>query len=209
MDRAKPQRLDRHVYIVDDDEPVRRALHRGLDPLGYDVHQFASAAAFLNQAVIFSPAVLLIDMRMPETSGIELQAILQQKGWHTPVIFISGESSVQQSIIAMKQGARDFLVKPFDLEVLVKAIQAAVEFDLRQTASLSRQQACRRQLEKLKPRELEAYQCLAQGHSYMEMMKALGISLPTAKQYRAAVMRKLNFGTLAELLQFNKDLHSS
>lgn len=209
MDRVKPQRLDQHVYIVDDDAAVRRALMRGLDPLGYDVHQFASAVAFIDQAVIFRPAVLLIDMRMPETSGIELQALLQQKGWQTPVIFISGESSVQQSITAMKQGARDFLVKPFDLEFLVKAIQSAVEFDLRQIQSVSRQQACRRQLEKLKPRELEAYQCLAQGHSYTEMMQALGISLPTAKQYRAAVMRKLNFGTLAELLQFNKDLNSS
>lgn len=209
MSAAKPSRRDQHVYIVDDDVAIRRALVRGLEPLGYDVHQFASAAEFLGQAFLFRPSVLLVDMQMPGTSGVELQAMLLAKDWKAPLIFISGESSVQQGITAMKQGARDFLVKPFDLDRLVSAIEAAIEFDGRQMHALTKQQACRRQLNTLKPRELEAYHCLARGHSYTEMMQALDISLPTAKQYRAAVMRKLKFGTLAELLQFDKDLNAS
>jgi two-component system response regulator FixJ len=209
MSLVKSFSHEHHVYIVDDDVAMRRALIRGLEPLGYDVHQFASAAEFLGQAYIFGPSVLVVDMRMPEISGVELQAMLLDKGWKTPLIFISGESSVQQGIIAMKQGAWDFLVKPFDLDRLLSAIEAAIEFDCRQLQTLTRQQATRRKLEVLKPREREAYQCLAKGYSYAEMMQVLDISLPTAKQYRAAVMRKLKFGTLADLLKFDKDLNAS
>lgn len=209
MSPETAQRRNQHIYIVDDDAAVRRALVRGLGQLGFDVHQFQSARNFLEQAVIFRPATLVIDMQMPECNGVELQAMLQTKGWHLPVIFISGESTVLQGITAMKQGAMDFLVKPFDLDRLCALIDAAIELDTRHTQAQALQQACQRRLEQLKPRELEAYRCLAQGQSYREMMLALDISLPTAKQYRTAVMRKMGFASLAELLQFDKDLHGS
>jgi two-component system response regulator TtrR len=146
-------------------------------------------------------------MQMPGVNGVQMQASLQEKGWCVPVIFISGESTVQQGITAMKQGALDFLVKPFDLDRLERVIENAIELDTRQMQALSRQQECRQMLKGLTPRELDAYQCLAQGHAYSEMMQALGISLPTAKQYRTAVMRKLKFATLAELIAFDKELN--
>ncbi len=199
----------KHLYIIDDDSSVRTALVRGLEHLGYDVQAFDGAHAFFEKAVLFRPAVLLIDMQMPGVNGVQFQASLQDKGWRVPVIFISGESTVQQGIAAMKQGALDFLVKPFDLKRLESAIENAIELDIRQIRVLSRRQECRQQLKGLTPRELDAYHCLAKGHAYSEMMQALGISLPTAKQYRTAVMRKLKFATLAELIAFDKELNGT
>jgi two-component system response regulator TtrR len=199
----------KHLYIIDDDGSVRSALSRGLEHLGYDVQPFEGAHAFFEKAVLFRPAVLLIDMQMPGVNGVQMQASLQEKGWCVPVIFISGESTVQQGITAMKQGALDFLVKPFDLDRLERVIENAIELDTRQMQALSRQQECRQMLKGLTPRELDAYHCLAKGHAYSEMMQALGISLPTAKQYRTAVMRKLKFATLAELIAFDKELNGT
>lgn len=199
----------KHLYIIDDDSSVRAALSRALGHLGYDVQQFEGAKKFFEKAVLFRPAVLLIDMRMPEINGIQMQDTLRQRGWPVPVIFISGESTLEQSIAAMKQGALDFLIKPFDLDKLLEVIENAVKIDAKQTLQASRQQDLRRRLDVLKPRELQAYMCLTKGYSYSEMMRALEISLPTAKQYRAAVMRKLKFSTLAELLEFDRELRTA
>jgi FixJ family two-component response regulator len=199
----------KHLYLIDDDNSVRTALSRGLEHLGYDVQPFEGAHAFFEKAVLFRPAVLLIDMQMPGVNGVQMQASLQEKGWCVPVIFISGESTVQQSIAAMKQGALDFLLKPFDLKRLESAIENAIALDIRQIRAFSRRQECRQRLKGLTPRELDAYHCLAKGHGYSEMMQALGISLPTAKQYRTAVMRKVNFATLAELIAFDKELNGA
>ncbi len=196
----------KHVYVVDDDQGVRTALGRGLERLGYDVHQFAAAEPFLKDAVVFRPAVLVVDMQMPGMSGVQLQARLHDKGWNCPVIFISGESSVLQTITAMKQGALDFLVKPFDLDRLTALIAAGIEQDRARLQALSRQALCQKRLKQLTPRELETFYGLAKGYSYSELMNALNISQPTAKQYRAAVMRKLQFASLAELIQFHDDL---
>lgn len=199
-------RRDQHVYIVDDDDSVRTALVRGLGLLGYDVHQFASAPLLLEAGSLFRPAVIVIDMQMPRMNGIELQQGLIDKGWHAPVIFISGQSTVPQSITAMKQGAVDFLSKPFDLDRLAAIIDAAIQEDARRLSARARRLACQRLLDELKPRELEAFFLLAKGYSYQELMRVLHISLPTAKQYRAAVMRKLKFDSLAELIRFHQDL---
>lgn len=196
----------KHIYIIDDDKSVRTTLARGLAMFGYDTHMFAGAEEFLQSAVIFRPAVLLIDMRMPQTNGIELQARLQASGWRVPIIFISGESTIEQSITAMKQGAIDFLLKPFELNQLTTRISQAIQRDAMQLRRLERQHECRKLLDQLKPREIETFFCLAKGYSYKELMQALGISLPTAKQYRSAVMRKLRFASLAELIRFHEEL---
>lgn len=199
-------RQNKHVYIVDDDERVRLSLVRALDILGYNVQHFDSAEAFVAQAAIFRPAVLLLDMQLPGIAGVQLQADLLAKQAHLPVVFISGESSVAQGITAMKQGALDLLTKPFDLDRLVQLIDQATAQDTERLQAQARQQECIKRLELLKPRERDAFFCLAKGYSYDEMMLALGISKPTAKQYRAAVMRKLRFASLAELLEFHQAL---
>jgi two-component system response regulator FixJ len=208
LKRTPPEstRQGKHVYTIDDDQPFRLAMSRALEIFGYDVHQFDSANDFLAHAVLFRPAVLLMDMQMPGLSGVQLQAQLKTSGWQVPVIFISGDSSVAQSIGAMKQGALDFLCKPFDLDQLTAQIETALAQDKQHLQRLEQQQQCQEKLDRLKPREQDAYACLSKGFSYAEMMKALSISLPTAKQYRAAVMRKLEFASLAELMAFHHRL---
>lgn len=206
MNSLRPSPRDQHLYVIDDDASVRTALARGLGHLGYDVHQFSCAIDFLDRAAFFRPAVLVVDMQMPGLSGVELQAILQHKGWDAPVIFISGASSLSQGITAMRQGAFEFLTKPFDFDALIALIVKAQRKEISHLQAMDRRDKCRRQLLVLKPRELEAFHLLSKGYSYMEMMQAMGISLPTAKQYRAAVMRKLKFETLAQLIDFSEDV---
>lgn len=201
---AEPQ--SKHVYVIDDDMSVRNALVQCLGMLRYDVHQFTGAEDFLENAIAFRPAVLVIDMQMPKISGIQLQAQLSDKGWDCPVIFVSGESTVQQSIMAMKQGALDFLVKPFEFDHLATLIDAGIERDKRHLQNIALKEHHSNQLKVLKPRELEAFYLLAKGDSYSELMQAMDISKPTAKQYRAAVMRKLNFPTLAALISFHEEM---
>jgi FixJ family two-component response regulator len=160
----------------------------------------------MTRAVVFRPAVLLIDMQMPGTNGLQLQDHLRTEGWIVPVIFITGASTLSQGITAMKKGALDVLVKPFDLEELTTLIETAFRRDALQLEALARRQRCARQLDLLKQRERDAFFCLAKGYSYSEMMNEMGIALPTAKQYRAAVMRKLRFASLAELIEFHQTL---
>lgn len=119
-----------HVYVIDDDDGVRTAIVRGLEQLGYDVHPFPGAAPFLDGAVIFRPAVVLVDLRMPRITGIELQARLIARNWDAPIIFISGESSAAQSVTALQQGAVDFLTKPFDLAALASVVAAAMDKEI-------------------------------------------------------------------------------
>lgn len=202
--RAKLGR--QHVYVVDDDPSVRNALARALLHLDFEVQEFSDPRQFLDKAVCFRPAVLVIDMRMPKMSGVQLQEQLSDKGWPVPVIFISGESTVAQSITAMRQGAYEFLTKPFDLDHLVRLIDEAMQLDHNYVQAQVRRQECQRQLELLKPRELQALHLLSKGYSNQELMRDMDISLPTAKQYRAAVMRKLHFESLAQLIAFCEQL---
>lgn len=102
-----------HIYLVDDDASIREALASTLERQGFSVTAYASADEFLKNATPVSPAVLLLDMRMPGQNGADLQADLAQHGWVTPIIFLSGESLPAQIVRAMKQGASDFLLKPF------------------------------------------------------------------------------------------------
>ena len=196
-----------HVYVVDDEKPVLTALVRSIEQAGYDVSAFESAEEFLQKAIRFRPAVLVLDMQMPGASGVQLQARLTEFNWDIPVIFISGHSTAVQGITAMKQGALDFLIKPFDLDKLLGLIEKAIQADLaRLRASQARTQSLKA-LEVLRPREYEAYLCLVKGYSYAEMMAEMDISLPTAKTYRAAVMHKLKLASLAELIRFHQRLN--
>lgn len=196
----------KHVYVVDDDKAVRVNLVRLLEHYGYDVHQFDCAQAFLQQSFLFRPAVLVVDMLMPGMTGVELQAQLNEKGLHVPAVFISGESTVSQGVTAMKQGALDFLTKPFDVQQLIGLIEAGLARDVQKCQAIELQHLRRKQLRQLKPREQEAFFCLAKGYSYAETMAVMQISLPTAKQYRTAVMRHLQLNSLSELIQFHREL---
>jgi FixJ family two-component response regulator len=163
---------------------------------GHDVQSFKSAEEFLNLPQIPRPSILITDMRLPHSSGVEFHKQLTKLGLDIPIIFISGESSIQQSIDAMKQGAIDFLVKPFDIKVLTNAVEKAIYIELKKVNLMAL-------LKNLSPRENQVYELLLQGLNNSELMEKMNISLPTVKQYKSEVMRKLGTKSLSELINLS------
>ena len=194
----------KHIYLIDDDESMRASLKGLLEFFGYRVYTFSSARDFLQVQIHVAPAVIITDMRMPDLSGVELQAELCQRGRQVPMIFISGESTTPQVIEAMKGGAIDFLLKPFEREELLAAVVRGLEKD----ASFMRKYldglTLEERLKALTPRELEVFNLLGLGYNNAQIQEALQISLPTTKQYKAAVMEKMSLSSLSDLLALNK-----
>ena len=194
----------KHVFLIEDDASMRATLTSLLEFLGYRVYPFASAIEFLKIPLHVAPAVVITDMRMPDMTGVELQAELIKRGREVPIIFISAESTVAQSITAMKQGAIEFLVKPFERDALLDAVIKALDIDANNMHSYVEQKAFEEHVKALAPRELEVLELLALGFSNAEIQEKLQISLYTAKQYKAQVMRKLHLRSLAQLIAFKK-----
>ena len=189
-----------HIFVIEDDTNLRHVIHDLLVFANYQVKAWASAEAFLADVPNVAPAVVLTDMRMPQQSGLELHRVLLAQGRAMPVIYMSGESSLQEGIAAMKLGASDFLVKPFSREQLLKAVAKGLERDrflMRQTIERAR---ILEAISLLSPREREVHQLLLKGFNNAEIVEYLGVSLPTAKQYKSEVMRKLGARSLSQLM---------
>lgn len=139
-----------HVYLVDDDESMRTSLSRMLQELDYNVHDFASAKAFIEHSVPISPAVILLDMQMPDMTGLDLQEELVRIGRKTPIIFVSGQSHPQQIVKSLKKGLW-ILFKPFNLEDLLNSVADAIEFDRRQLKRVSKDVEVKRYFATLTP----------------------------------------------------------
>ncbi|MEN9768608.1 MAG: hypothetical protein RLZZ180_238 [Pseudomonadota bacterium] len=188
------------VFLVDDDEALRFSIADLLTFAGYGVRTWRDAQAFLQDLPASQPAVLLTDMRMPGLSGIDLHAELLRRDRCFPVVYLTGESTLSQGIDAMKLGAFDFLLKPFARDTLLAVVAAALaQAQARWAASIDRLRA-QRALSSLSPREREVHRLLLRGCGNREIVDALGISLPTAKQYKTEVMRKLGAQTLSQVL---------
>jgi len=194
------QKLAKYVFLIEDSEPMRQSLVGMLEFLGYQVQSFSSAVDFLQVPIQVGPAVVITDMRMPDMTGVELQAELLKRGRQMPIIFISGESTIQQSIDAMKQGAMEFLIKPFERDQLLAAVAKGLEQDASYMRSHIEQSALEAGLKKLSARQLETFELLSQGFNNAELMERLNVSLATAKQYKSEVMRKLGLRSLAQLI---------
>jgi len=192
-----------HVDVIEDDDSLRNSIIDLLGFAGYRVRAWRNAESFLDNLPQTAPAVVVTDMRMPGCSGVEMHAELIARGRSMPVIYISGESSVNQSIAAMKLGALDFLVKPFSREDLLKAVAVALEKDRKQMQKMIEQARFDHALTHLSPREREVLKLLLKGFSNAEIVDALKISLPTAKQYKSQIMRKLNVRSLSELMRLH------
>lgn len=190
-----------HIDLVEDNAYLRESLSRVLINEGYTVDTWADAHQFLNHISETVPAVIVTDMRMPELSGLQMHAELLKRGRLRPVIYISGESTVQQTIDAMKLGAADFLVKPFSVDELLQAVAAGMDKDAQKMKSLTAQARAQEAMRALTNREREVFQLLLKGMSNAEIMDAMGISLPTAKQYKSSVMQKLGVRTLSQLME--------
>ena len=184
------------IFLIEDDYSQRESIQSFLGFKGHDVQSFKSAEEFLNLPQIPRPSILITDMRLPHSSGVELHKQLTKLGLDIPIIFISGESSIQQSIDAMKQGAIDFLVKPFDIKDLTNAVEKAIYIELKKVNLMAL-------LKNLSPRENQLYELLLQGLNNSELMGKMNISLPTVKQYKSEVMRKLGTKSLSELINLS------
>ena len=196
----------KYIFLVEDDDELRSDLERALQFCGYTIFSFANPEQFLQEFKPLAPAVLITDMRMPKQSGVELQSELISKGHKIPIIFISGESSDEQIIAALKSGAVDFLLKPFSREALLGAVAKAIEQDTIAMQDLIRKAQLSEALKTLSPRERQVFELLAKGYGNKELVNALGISLPTVKEYKSEVMYKLRLRSLAELISLNTTL---
>lgn len=192
-----------NVYIVEDDDSIRKALTNALNSGGYSVKSFSTPNSFLSNTDIEHPAVIVLDMLLPEMSGIGVQIEILKTHQSIPIIFISGESSVDQAIFAMKHGAIDFLIKPFLTKDLIPLIEKGLAIDLKNIDQKKQQESLNQKLNTLTNREFEVYQLLLKGFNNQEIMNELNLALPTTKQYKVQVMRKLKIKSFSELIELN------
>jgi len=194
-----------HVFLVDDDHDIRFHLGDVLRQLGYGVTDHASAAEFLQQARRVSPAVLVLDMRMPQMTGLDLQKTLHEQNWHMPIIYMSGDSQNHEIIDAMKLGAIDFLWKPFTQIQMVQAIDKGLALDTKSHADRQRLQRVTHLYEGLSPREQSMFALMMLGHGNKDIAASTGVMADTVKKHRAQVLNKMQVESLAELLALCKN----
>ena len=191
------------VFVIDDDDAFRRSLVFLLEELAWQVEAFSSAAEFLEAypQPIVEASCILFDIRMPMMSGMELQLRLNDLGWTTPIIFITGHGDIEMAVQAMKLGAYGFLAKPFKDQVLLDEVAAAVRFAQQEKENLLRQQEATQILQRLSPRESEVADLLARGQSNKVIAQQLDISEKTVHIHRQKIMEKAGIGSAAELTQ--------
>ncbi len=195
------------IYLIDDDGPLRKSLSRMLRDLGYQVHDYDSAASFLRNSLVVSPAVILLDMQMPDITGLELMDRLESVGHTTPIIFLSGQSHPQQIVKGLKKGALDFLFKPFNLEELLGAIRTALDYDQKQLKRIMKVSEIKQNFLSLTPREKEVFALLVDGLMNKEIAERLGTTDATIKVHKARVMEKMRAGSVQDLVRFHLQLN--
>ena len=190
-----------HVYLVDDNADIRFHLKALLVNKGYNVHEFDGAQAFLDGYVqLERPCVMVLDMRMPKLSGLDLQNHLKHQNIFIPIIFISGESQQQEIIDAMKGGAIEFLWKPFKSDDLLEAIQRGISLDIANTNLNHRKSKLYALQSSLTRQENKIFLLMIKGLGNKDIGKELGIFSDTVKKYRAQVLDKMQVNNLHELL---------
>ncbi|MDG4549274.1 MAG: response regulator [Candidatus Contendobacter sp.] len=187
------------IHVVDDDESLRTALLRLLGAAGFEARGYASTGDFLLQPPPDRPGCVLLDVRMPGPSGLDLQAALRHQGNTLPVVFLTGYADVAASVRAMKGGAVDFLTKPVEREALFEALQRALARDAAQRAARAEAERLRAIFAALTPRERTVFDRIVAGQINKQIADALGIAERTVKMQRAQLMVKLNVGSAAEL----------
>lgn len=190
------------IFVVDDDPAVRTSLSNALTARGYRVEAYESATAFLEAIRQGRSGCLVLDVRMPDMSGMELQQRLQRSGFHLPVIFVTGHGDIPMSVRALKRGAVDFLEKPYAIEVLVDRIGAALAADAEHRAVEEHDRQARVRFAKLTDREREVFDHLTASDavSNKDVARALGISHRTVEVHRARILRKMGADSLYQLM---------
>ena len=194
------------IFIVDDDPSVRESTELMLKSVGFNVKTFVSAQDFLNARFQEGPGCVVLDVRMPGMSGLELQEKLVSVKTPLPVIFITGHGTVPMSVRAMKAGAVDFLQKPFEEQDLLDAIQRAISQQRERKSKRDEADELRKRLKALTPREYEVFSLLVTGMANKEVAYELGTSERTVKAHRARVMEKMSARSFADLVRFAETL---
>jgi FixJ family two-component response regulator len=189
------------IFVVDDDSAVRDALKLLLRSVGHAVETYASAQEFLDAYSEDRPGCLVLDIRMPGMSGLELQQRLNEKHSILPIIFITGHGDVPMAVEAMQAGAVDFIQKPFRDQDLIDRINQALEKDSSNRAALGERNDIRRRLETLTPREREVLDLVVHGKANKVIAGDLKLSQRTVEIHRARVMEKMQASSLAHLVR--------
>ena len=187
------------IHVVDDDDSLRSALLLLLSAGGFEARGYGSAGDFLLNPLPDRPGCVLLDLRMPGPSGLDLQEALRDKGIRLPVIFLTGHADVPTSVRAMKTGAVDFLAKPVERETLFEALQRALALDAAGRADRAEASRLRARFANLTPREREVFELVVAGRLNKQIAGQLGIAERTVKADRAQVLAKLGVGSAAEL----------
>ncbi|HET9449007.1 MAG TPA: response regulator transcription factor [Steroidobacteraceae bacterium] len=203
---AKDAKRKPVVYIVDDDDGMRRALTVLMTTVGYQPVAFSRPAEFLAKYDPNQPSVLVLDVRMPEMSGLEVQQQLNRNGSLLPVILITGHGDIPMAVQAMKDGAFDFLQKPFRDQDLIDRINAALKQDAQNRESVDRLADLRQRAESLTPREREVMAHVVDGKANKVIAIDLGLSERTVEIHRANVMEKMAARSVAHLVKMHLTL---
>ena len=189
------------VFVIDDDDAVRDALELLIQSVGLDVASFPSAVTFLERHNPERRGCLLVDIRMPGMSGLDLQEQLLRMGSTLPLIFITGHGDVQMAVRAMRRGAFDFLLKPFHDQELLDRIHHALKLDAQRFEEQTAQARIQQRLSSLTPRERQVMDLVVQGHANKVIASRLDLSQRTVELHRAKVMDKMEASSLAQLVR--------
>jgi FixJ family two-component response regulator len=193
------------VFVIDDDESVARGLARLLTAAGCDVSTFTSAVAFLDHGFVqLDPACLILDQRMPELTGLELQKVLRAAGGTMSVVFLTGHGDVPTTVQAMREGAIDVLVKPVEEERLIEAVHRGFERSARACQARREQDDFLARLARLTPRERQVAALVVRGYLNKQIAQELGTAERTVKIHRSRVMHKLGVNSVAELVRIGE-----
>ena len=197
------------VFVVDDDISIRESLQGLVRSLGWRAETFASAGEFLARPPVLAPSCLVLDVGLPDISGLDLQPRVAADRAYLPIIFVSGHRDVPMTVRAMKGGAVEFLTKPFDDSAVVRTIREAIERSRSLIGDEAERQALRDRYAQLSPREREVMAGVVAGLLNKQVGAELGISEITVKEHRGKVMRKMKADSLAELVRMAVRLGST
>ena len=189
------------IHVVDDDEAIRDSVAWLLDGDRYSVRTYATGEDFLARVEHLSPACVILDIRMPGMSGVEVHEQLTRNAVGTPVIFVTGHGDVPMAVEAIKRGAFDFIEKPFNEQKLTSVIERALELDAQNAGQVAAQSVVATRLAKLSPREREVLDLVVAGKMNKTIADVMNISIKTVEAHRSKVMEKMCARSLAELVQ--------